>query len=277
VRYQVLHCNGKLDSFLKLVGKVRDEWSNTKAVCVGQEEEPRYRGQADASWGLVPKIYRPEFANADERELRHEFQSAGLQLLGTSTPKDRWDWYFLMQHYGAPTRLLDWTTNPLVALFFALEHHLEKQLTCDAAVWILDPWWLNKGQLRGVDGPLLPEWEEAGLFLPDLEEAFTGKGLRRALPVAIEPPHVDRRLSSQGARFIVFGKTKDLTKTSLARGVRAKKKLREVRLCQLTIPAKAVGRLLKATDQLGFNRAVLFPDLGGLAAHMSYRWRTYAN
>ena len=130
--------------------------------------------------------------------------------------------------------------------------------------------------MPGVDGPLLPEWEEAERYLPDLEDAFGGTVVRRSLPVAIEPPHVDRRLSSQGARFIVFGKTKDLTKTSLARGVRARKRIREVKLCQLTIPAKAVSRLLKEIDQLGFNRAVLFPDLGGLAAHMCYRWRTYA-
>ena len=43
----------------------------------------------------------------------------------------------------------------------------------------------------------------------------------------------------------------------------------------MTIPAKAVDPLLREIDQLGFNRAVLFPDLGGLAAHMCYRWRTY--
>ena len=275
MRYKVLALDGKLDSFLKAVGEIRGQWINSDAECIGDEEPPWYRGQGDASWGLVPKIYRPELAPADEKELRQEFQSAGGQLLGTSIPKNKWDWYFLMQHYGAPTRLLDWTINPLVALFFALEHHFERRMTCSAAVWILDPWWLNRGQLPGVDGPLLPDWEETDLFLPDLEKAFEGRTVRRSLPIAIEPPHVDRRLSSQGARFIVFGKTKDLTRTSLARGIRGTRKIRQVRLCKLTIPAKAVRQLLRELDQLGVNRAVLFPDLGGLAAHMSYRWRTY--
>lgn len=101
MRYKVLALDGKLDSFLKAVGEVRDQWSDGDAECVGEEEPPWYRGQGEASWGLVPKIYRPEFANADEKELRQEFQSAGGQLLGSSIPKNKWDWYFLMQHYGA--------------------------------------------------------------------------------------------------------------------------------------------------------------------------------
>ncbi len=275
MRFKVLRCEGTLASYLKIVEGLREEWSGGDAECVGDEEGPWYRGQGNAAWGLVPKIYRPEFSTADEKELRYEFQSAGIQLLGESVPKSPWDWYFLMQHYGVPTRLLDWSINPLVALYFALEHHFDRQLDCDAAVWMIDPWWLNKGQLPGVEGPLLPDWEEAEKFLPDLEEAFAGKATRRSLPIAIEPTHVDRRLSSQGARFVVFGTTKDLTKTSLARGIRAKKKIREVRMCKISILGADVGSLLKQIDRLGFNRGVLFPDLSGLAAHMCYRWKKY--
>ncbi len=274
MRYQVLDSDGKLQTFLKLVEEVRKHWINDDAKCVGDEAPPWFRGQGDSSWGLIPKIYRSEFfTTADEKELRHEFQSAAIQIIGPTAPKNKWDWYFLMQHYGVPTRLLDWTINPLVALFFALEHHLEKGLTCDFAVWILDPWWLNKSQFRGLEGPMLPDWQEAEKFLPDLEDAFAGTGVRHRLPMAIEPPHVDARLSSQGARFVVFGATKDLARTSLARGVRAGRKIKDVRLCRINIPSRAAAGLIQKLDQLGINRAVLFPDLGGLAAHMCYRWR----
>jgi hypothetical protein len=180
-----------------------------------------------------------------------------------------------MQHYGAPTRLLDWTINPLVALFFALEDRSQTKATSDAAVWAIDPWWLNKSQFSGVEGPLLPDWEETQKFLPDLEDAFAGRSVRHSLPAAVEPPHVDDRLSAQGARFVVFGTAKDLARTALARGVRGKHKIREIRLCKIIIPARAAGKLLKELDQIGVNRAVLFPDLGGLAAHLSYRWTKY--
>ena len=56
-------------------------------------------------------------------------------------PANNWDWYFVMQHYGAPTRLLDWTEGALHGLYFALRNNYGYD---DAAVWVLNPWKFNK-------------------------------------------------------------------------------------------------------------------------------------
>jgi hypothetical protein len=100
-----------------------------------------FRGHGDARWKLEPGVYRSTFGASNEierlrkeRHLSQDFRvgSAGLRE-GTMTDVDL---YFLQQHYGMPTRLLDWTSNALTALYFAVFN--ESHWKADGEVLMLD-------------------------------------------------------------------------------------------------------------------------------------------
>src|SRR3990167_76047 len=104
-----------LDEFLK-----RPLWDSHTMI---------FRGVSQASYELTPSIARvPAKDTASrfefEEEIFEEFQSRAIPYLRYE-PKTKIEWLFLAQHYGIPTRLLDWTTNPLVALFFATQNDSE--------------------------------------------------------------------------------------------------------------------------------------------------------
>lgn len=88
-----------------------------------------FRGQANSVWGLVPKLWRNEYNKNSEDDLitkyKRRYMVAGDDIFQNLTD---------MQHYGMPTRLLDWTKNFLIALYFAVE----KDDNVDGKVFILD-------------------------------------------------------------------------------------------------------------------------------------------
>ncbi len=79
-----------------------------------------YRGHSDCDWALVPSIYRPAAIGISHPNHLREWKKRASRF-ASPLPRDDIEWLILAQHYGLATALLDWTTSPLVALFFACD------------------------------------------------------------------------------------------------------------------------------------------------------------
>src|SRR5271165_2713540 len=112
------------------------------------EETTWWRGHAKAEWRLEAQVYRKDPKNPDrssyaETALIGHFVSRAPSRSHRPCPDadDLFGWLFLAQHYGLPTRLLDWPENPLVAAYFAV---LQQPSDNDGCIWALWPTGLNR-------------------------------------------------------------------------------------------------------------------------------------
>jgi hypothetical protein len=134
-----------VEELIKKVSDFRDRWFGEEPLL------PWCRGQERAEWSLVPKLYRSEPDDHQiEYEIREEFATRAPALSDYTKPSENpelnnWESYFVIQHYGAPTRLLDWTESSLIALYFAVRSNPGN---FHAAVWVLDAWWLNRAVIK---------------------------------------------------------------------------------------------------------------------------------
>ena len=174
-----------------------------------------YRGGARASHALIPRLYRHPEARTIEDLMRLEdemlvrFRQRAVPYQA-SMPSDSWPCLFLMQHFGVPTRLLDWTENPFMALYFATTA-LNRRNTDgngkdeSAAVWVLNANTWNKSALAHISysgGPLDVNSTQAGGFTPGTRPNELVKN-----PIAVYGAHNSARIVAQRGVFTVFGQT----------------------------------------------------------------------
>ena len=175
-----------------------------------------FRGQSREFDTLTPKLFRNKNKDdintllAKEKKSFLEFRRRSRAFINSINENDLWTWYFLMQHYGGQTRLLDWTTNAGVALFMALDFERESQE--NPIVYVLNPLVLSRyayNELGKDDSKptaiLYPGEQPTNKWLTNIE---SDNNKVPESPIALLPAYSDQRIISQHSCFTLFGSDK---------------------------------------------------------------------
>lgn len=239
-----------------LWGTLMSEWDDflneIRAACdeLGCTGEAWFRGQSDHEWSIIPSLYRKPKWVEKERALFLEFRKISQLIFKEKNKSSEWEYLFDMQHYGIPTRLVDWTTVLGVALSFVL--YDESASEKDSAIFVLNPHKLNL-----IDG------KDEVVSIPESKNLEYEKNYLDNTPttvqatIAVRPGFQNSRIASQKGVFTIHGKNDEPFE------VFAKDCFKKV---ILKTNAKSSAKEFLKWGNL--DEYTLFPDIVGMSLHI---------
>lgn len=256
-----------------------------------EADEPNslwFRGQSNAKHQLVPSALRNIhkshdhigqeiddsvvtsssggiYSGPDSERMLQEFKQRARPFL-EQVPTNEFEWMFVAQHHGLPTRLLDWSTNALVALYFAAQgapthegngiEECERFMEQEAgdggfAVFSIDPSKINEQTIstaRTIDiASNAAAWDK--YIDPTSKSSLT-------LPLCITAPHMTTRIRAQSGTFTLHGAQIPPLDYYIV--------LREL-ITKIFIPYTATTDVLTSLARMGINESFIYPSLDSIA------------
>jgi hypothetical protein len=232
-----------------------------------------FRGQAAAEWGLVTAIERTDFIRYHkdiEVDFLAEFQRGARNYLNKDEiPEHLIEWLALMQHHGAPTRLLDFTKSPYIAAYFAFEQNWLADES-PMSIWAMNIHFLRTRSLEKLREYYGPELEESkGLINEALFQKIFYDN-RCSLIFPVEPFRMNRRYSLQQSIFVSTANSHESFMEQLAFLADDIEKS----VIKIELPAELQKPVLRDLQKMNINRASLFPDLDGYALSLKLRYNS---
>ncbi len=217
----------------------------------GNKSDFMFRGQC-CDKPLLPRMLRlrprGEILNV-EKLIIDDFKRHSLPFID-HTPENNWEWLSIAQHYGLPTRLLDWTFSSLTALWFAVKDDSAKDNISSISNHVVYALAATLEHYKKIDAE---------------DDPFTIKKT-----VIYRPRSIAKRISSQSALFTVHKVNEE------GRSVKFEKnKLYLSNLYKFIISPNQVVNIRNNLHIMGINNYSSFPDLDGLCKHLEWRFFHY--
>ncbi len=249
-----------------------NSWQEFRDIVEGERfNNWAFRGHRDANWSLDSalarylkdfKIHPAVWKTQEERILRIFKRKANKFLTETETPDEGnyFEWLALMQHHGAPTRLLDFTWSPYVAAFFALE-----RATGFAALWAICPPKVSRGEARTLRSGKKIEANEIDPWINENYETLFLSNKEEIVLIG-EPYRMNQRLIAQSGTFIIPGVLNKPVEEILV-----SQDFSKDAVVKFTLNApKMRKQAMESLYRMNITNATLFPDLDGLARSLSF-------
>src|SRR5687768_5848308 len=248
-------------------------WSEYKNFVDNLSENWAFRGQINARWPLRTAIERSDFIrlkNGIEVEFVAEFQRGARNYLHKDElPEHLIEWLALMQHHGAPTRLLDFSRSPFIAAYFAYEQCFV-QNDINVAVWAINLNFLREKALEELETEFSIDIKENKNLINEklFEKIFFENNRNLVFPV--DPFKMNRRYSLQQSTFVSTGNSNESYINQLNfLGQEISKAV-----IRIELPSILQKEVLRDLQRMNLNRASLFPDLDGYAASLRLRYNS---
>lgn len=247
-----------------------DSWAHIKNELTRFEAGWVFRGQRDAQWSLKTSLDRTrEVWKIDpqqwEKYLYHNFRRRLGEIVGQHPmPTLPLDTLALMQHYGIPTRLLDWTRSPFVAAYFAIENAIFEPSKDDlspqyASIWAVHLPTLQRNSARHFKDTIFADFARPNVA----DERYFEMILDRALPgiFYVEPYSQNERIAAQKGLFLASGRVDRSFEANLADTVDAAC----IRCIAVPLTNQVLRESLMDLFDMNISRASLFPGMDGFA------------
>jgi hypothetical protein len=261
-------------------------WDEAAALAESLGPGWMFRGQACSSWSLTTSFERvvkrfdvpfDENLRRIEKDFLTKFRrNIHLHLANPPPENDDLDSLALMQHHGAPTRLLDWTYSFPVAAYFAIESACPKH---GCAIWAVHYYLCNEwaGKMlkkRGLDTTELKD--RYAVQRPELFNKFFRRTDEIPLVYQVTPFRLSQRLIIQHGTFLWPGDLSKPFETNLLAFPDARSKS-VVRRMVIPGTATVVKNVIESLSRMKINHASLFPGLDGFArsfaTELPFEWR----